>query len=245
MNLPFEVYLDAITEEADRLVDAAGRGLGVAVPTCPGWRLNDLVGHVAGLYLRFGAAVGVTEDTPPGERRRPEPPGAEQDPLAALEAAALGLVRILADAGPDAPWRSPSGRELDAAWLARRMALETAVHRVDAELARGRANPVERELAVNGIDEIIDDRLRTRVPNAPEASLGGSLCLACTDDPAAWVVEVERGRLRVRNGRAPATAALAAKASDVFLFTWNRVDPELLSVTGDLRVAKAWRTLPI
>ena len=51
--------------------------------------------------------------------------------------------------------------------------------------------------------------------------------------------------MRVRNGRAPATAALAAKASDVFLFTWNRLDPELLSVTGDLRVAKAWRTLPI
>ena len=58
MNLPFEVYLDAITEEADRLVDAADRGLGVAVPTCPGWRLNDLVRHVAGLYVRFGARSG-------------------------------------------------------------------------------------------------------------------------------------------------------------------------------------------
>ena len=244
MKLPFEVYLDAITEEADRLVDAAGRGLAVSVPSCPGWHVEDLVRHVSGLYVRFGRRVGVTEESA-ADAGAPQFEPDEDDPIAALEAAAIELVRILAAAGPDAPWLSPAGRATDVGWVARRMALETAVHRVDAELARGAANAVERELAVDGIDEVIEDRLRSRVPAADHVSLGGSLCLACSDDPAAWVVEVDRGRMRVRNGRAPANAALVAKASDVFLFTWNRVDPELLSVTGDLRVAKAWRTLPV
>ena len=43
-----------------------------------------------------------------------------------------------------------------------------------------------RELAIDGIDERIAIHLATDVPEVPDATLGGVLCLACLDDPAAW-----------------------------------------------------------
>ena len=149
--LAFEDYLDTIGEEADRLVDAAARGLGVAVPTCPGWRVGDLVGHLSGLFLRF--AAGLSSE-PSDARTRPRcPRGTATSWWISRPPRRSCSCGRLARRGLDAPFTSPSGRELTGAWLARRMALETAVHRVDVELARGRANPVERELAVDGIDE--------------------------------------------------------------------------------------------
>ena len=47
------------------------------------------------------------------------------------------------------------GRQTSGFW-ARRMAVETAVHRYDAQLAAGDPQPVERMLAADGVDEYLD-----------------------------------------------------------------------------------------
>lgn len=43
-----------------------------------------------------------------------------------------------------------------AAWWRRRQALETAVHRVDAERVLGPASPVDPALTVDGVAEVVD-----------------------------------------------------------------------------------------
>lgn len=239
--LPFASYVDAIGEEVDRLGQAGARGLEVAVPTCPGWFVADLLGHVAAVCRHWSVQLEAGDA---GERTPVGDAGSGDGVLAGLEREATRLLGALARSGPDAPCWNWSGTDLVATWVARRLALETAVHRVDGELAFARPTPVEAELAVDGIDERLDVHLRVDLPEAPEATLGGSACLVCTDVDAAWVVEAGGGRLRWRHGRGPADAVLVGSASDLLLFTWNRVEVDALALTGRRDVALAWRTLP-
>jgi uncharacterized protein (TIGR03083 family) len=162
-----------------------------------------------------------------------------------FEATCSDLQGALGDRDPEEPCWNWSGAELTAGWVCRRMALETAVHRYDTELSVGSPTPLSRELAIDGIDEWISVHLATDVPEAPDANLGGVLCLACADDPAAWTVEVASGRLRWREGRGPADAVLVGPASDLYLYCWNRRPLDVLDLTGSREVALAWTSLVI
>ena len=92
------------------------------------------------------------------------------------------------------------------------MALESAVHRYDAELAAESPTSIASDLAVDGIDEFLTVHLTTNLPEYPEATLGGPLCLACSDTDDAWTVEIGAGKFRVRGGRGPAAAYLSGTA---------------------------------
>jgi uncharacterized protein (TIGR03083 family) len=244
VRLAFASYLDVIGEEADRITDTAARGRGLAVPSCPGWTLDDLVGHLAEVYRHWTAQVLAAHpaghvEVPDGD----EPP--MSDPISMLDREVVRLVGALQDAGSDAPCWNWSGTDLVVAWVARRMAHESAVHRVDAEMAAGLTTPIETELAVDGIDERLDVHLGTDIVDVPEVSLGGSICLVCSDADAAWVIDTNQDTLRWRSGRGPADAVLVGTASDLLLFTWNRIGVDALLMTGKAEVAAAWRTLPV
>ena len=239
--LAFASYLDAIGEDVDRLGQASEAGLGAAVQSCPGWSVAELLGHVTTVYERWSAqlaagdpsrsAVAAPLDASPGTRDH-------------LDDAAAALLRQLAELGPDAACWNFSGTDLVSGWVARRVALETAVHRVDAERAYGPSTPIETELAVDGIAERIEVLLPVVAARAPEVSLGGSTCLVCSDADASFVVDVSAGRVRSRRGRGPADTVLIGTASEIFLFSWGRLGPDVLAVTGRQDVARAWASLP-
>jgi uncharacterized protein (TIGR03083 family) len=241
--VPFERHLEAITAEAVRLAAVTAEALDRKVPSCPEWTGRHLIDHVWHVHTFWHAQVRAADESArrdPGERSIPE----GEEPGDWLEDAAAGLVDDLAEAGPAAPCWNWSGRELAVRWVARRMALETTVHRFDGELTGGAPTPIETDLAVDGIDEFLRVHLQTDLPETPEATLGGTLCFACTDSDHAWIVEVGRGQLRVREGSGPASACLRGTASDLYLFTWNRRSVDELELTGDRSVAAAWATLP-
>lgn len=239
MTLAFATYLDHLEEEADRLADAASSAPRRSVPTCPGWDLAALVTHLANVYGRFLTQIRAADPhtlhpTSPLDAVAPE----------ALVDEAVAVAAALRAAGPDAPCWNFTGQDLTAGFVARRLAHETAVHRVDAELAAGSANPIERELAVDGVDERLAVLLPHHLRRAPEASLGGSLCLVCSDDAAAWTVEVAHGALELRARRQPADAVVVASASDLCRFVWNRPTRQRLQVTGTVALVEAWAGLP-
>src|SRR5690606_4587906 len=64
-----------------------------------------------------------------------------------------GLVEALEATDPDAPMATWAGEQPGSFWP-RRMALEAALHRVDAQLAVGAPTPVATGLALDGIDEL-------------------------------------------------------------------------------------------
>lgn len=240
----FEERVNALEEESARLGLVIAPALAEKVPSCPGWTGRELAEHVAGV-LTFWAHQLASGD--PTERHVPPSydSSAASDPVEWLDAATAVLVEALGEMGPDEPCWNWSGVELHSGWVARRMALELAVHRFDGELTVGETTAIASALAVDGIDERLEVHLRTDVPDAPESGLGGPICLSCSDAEAAWVVEVGNGRFRSRHGAGPAAAVLRGPASDLFLFTWNRVGLELLDLTGDRSVAEAWATLPV
>lgn len=240
----FEEHRVAIERESARLGTVLDAGLDLRVASCPQWVVRDLADHVVsvlGFWRTQLAAADPTSRTAVGG-----PAGiGEGDPAERLHEESEGLVGLLADVGPDSPCWNWAETDLRSSWVARRMALELAVHRYDGELAAGEPTPVEVALAADGLDERIKVHLALDVTDAPEATLGGSLCLDATDCDVAFVVEVGGGRLHVREGTGPASAYCSGTASDLFLFSWNRVAPDRLALTGDEAVVGAWRRLPV
>jgi len=108
------------------------------------------------------------------------------------------------------------------------MAQETAVHCWDAQVAHGRQQPIEPELAVDGVDEFLDVFLPTDLAERPRLDLGGAVQLRCTDSARSWIVTVRGGTIHVRRDQEPAStdaplATVAASASDLLLLLWRRV----------------------
>lgn len=242
-RLDFEQYLEIVPTEAARLATVTASVLDTSVPTCPEWTALELVGHLRRVY-RFWHRQVISADprdrVDPGDRSLP----LEAEPGNALEQAGAELVEAMGAAGPEAPCWNWSGADPTVAWLARRMALETVVHRYDGELCAGTPGRIDSELAADGIDEFLLVHLAADIGEVPTASLGGTLCLACSDTGDAWTVEIAMGRLRVREGRGPASACLLGPASDLLLFVWNRLGADALELTGDRAVATAWAGLP-
>jgi len=241
-RLDYGSHLAALTRECEFIIHESADELEAPVPTCPGWRLSDLLEHLGGVFAFWRAQLeAASPDTQAEPASRGVPAGS--DLVDWFENASVKLQIALHERDPAEPCWNWSGSDLTARWVCRRMALESAVHRYDAELAAGSPTVIARDLAVDGIDEWLGVHLATDVPEAPEASLGGVLCLACADDVAAWTVEVAGGRLRWREGRGPADAVLVGSASDLYLFSWSRRPLDVLDLTGNREVAAAWSSL--
>ena len=86
-------YLDAVLENVTLLVGAASKaGLDAPVPTCPKWKVADLVIHQGRVLRWMGAIVGERsqENIHPGTLDQPE----GQDPLYWLKSGAQRALQI-------------------------------------------------------------------------------------------------------------------------------------------------------
>jgi len=233
------MYVDTIEEEAERIGDLAELGTKVTIRTVLGGDLDTLLAHLADVYRRASSRLGGDLDGATTAHQR-----AGETALAVLEGSRTELVSLLRACVAGDLCSFGDELELTAGELARQLAHETAIHRVDAELARGPASAIDPELAADGVDERLNVDLARRLEGVEAPSLGGSICLICSDQADAWSVEVHRGRYQVRPGRRPADAAVVAPASDLFRFSWNRPTARPLQVTGRLAVVEAWQALP-
>jgi uncharacterized protein (TIGR03083 family) len=243
-------HLAALELDGTLLAAAAERaGLGAPVPSCPPWMVRDLLRHLS--YVHRWAASHVCGQPWPEEPSEDEvlrggPPDA--DLMGWFRAGHAALVSTLRAADPErqfwAPVPGPSGR---AAW-SRRQAHETAIHRVDAELAAGPVTPFPADFAADGIDELIMGFFG-RDPQAPHAGPPNGLQVLAdvgSGPPAAWLVELSadgRRAARVQRGPGPAACTLAGPASGLYQFLWNRCDLAAagVRVSGDARLARSWR----
>ncbi len=150
------------------------------------------------------------------------------------------LVAALSKADPDvACWtflRAPS----PLAMWARRQAHETAVHRVDAELAAGGPlSALSPPFAADGIDELLSCFI-TRGRGGLQADPRRSFRVQCIDTAAAWLVTIGADRVETAGGTAgpPGTAEceVTGRAADLYLALWSRQTTAGLEVEGDGQV---------
>jgi uncharacterized protein (TIGR03083 family) len=230
--------LATIRREADAFLLAARRGLEPDVPGCPGWTVRDLTIHLGFVHRFHTGHVGRGVTTPPPEPDRPAPPEDAQQLLAWFDAGVTDLLVALRRVDPDLPaWNWAPHTPQVAAFWPRRMALETAVHRWDAESAHGQAVGFELEVAVDGIDEM----LTVMGPVEPPADLPtGVVVVRATDDDATWAVRLAPGLIDP-GGPVPATpdAVVEGTASGLLLALWGRVPPDSLTTSGDAALVAA------
>src|SRR6516164_4788048 len=136
-------YIGALRRQGELLTGAAQRaGLAAAVPSCPGWAVRDLLKHTG--YVHRWATGFVAEGlTRPGGASEEEILG--QGPADAelpgwFREGHAALVRALGAADPGLNCWAFLPAPSPLAFWARRQAHETAIHRVDAELAAGAAS---------------------------------------------------------------------------------------------------------
>ncbi len=225
--------VDSVRRDAQLLRAAAERDLHAAVPTCPGWAMHDLLEHTGRVHHW---AAGILDERAQEARPLTDAATGPDDPEQRVEWFAEGVEQVtaaLSRAGEDTPvWNWSSGVSPSRFWV-RRMPLETAVHRWDAENGAGAAQPVEQRLAVMGIEEMADVWLPRLSRRLQKVSLQATLHLHCTDTEGEWLVRISPEGTSVTREHAKGDVAVRATASDLYLLLWNRVGPERAEVFGD------------
>jgi len=233
-------HVDALEAHGQRLADAAEKaGLDASVPTCPRWRVRDLLGHTGGVHRWAAGNVSrgrmTDEDTRAGFV---SPDDAEL--LAWFRDGHRHLVETLRSADPATTAYTFLPAPSALAFWARRQAHETAIHRVDAESASGYLTPFDTAFAVDGLAELIEAFMGRR-GGALFADPPVSLAVQATDADAAWTVRIHADHRVIEQGAGAADTTVRGTASDLYVLLWNRTGPERVRVEGDPGVLAIWR----
>jgi uncharacterized protein (TIGR03083 family) len=224
-----------VRREGEALANAAESGpLDAAVPCCPGWNVDTLLRHIGDVH-RWAASI-ARERVQERLARDFEGPAERDALLSWYRDGCSTLVDVLAAASPGHSfwfW-GPAPNAL--AFWARRQANETAVHRCDAESARGSITPLSTADAVDALDEWLG--LAPRRASAVEGS-GRILRLVPTDARVTWSVILGE-RVEVTSDRGRGHCELRGTASDLYLWSMNRAGTERMTVTGDTTLLQVW-----
>jgi uncharacterized protein (TIGR03083 family) len=219
-------FRDCLAADFARLRAVAPIDVTAAVPSCPGWTVTDLTRHVGEVYLHKTLAMREGAEPDPW----PPPQLAHEDPLALLDRAYAGLIAEFAARQPEDPagsWYTPD--QTVGFWI-RRMAHETVIHRIDAELGTGQAvAPVPTDLAIDGIDELLKVFVAYSVANWGKYFtdiLAGSAGRTYTvrTDGAAWRARTGPGVFAVEDGAGDGgtDVTVSGPPTAVLRWVWNR-----------------------
>ena len=237
--MEYREHCAAVEHEVEAIVEAIASGpVDSPTPTCPGWTVTDLVDHVGG-FSGFWAHV-LCEGA--GRPNTPFPDMPSGEAIAGWYAdVAADLVRELgATAADQSVWTWVPDRQ-NAAFVARRCAHELAIHRCDAQAARGRMQPIEGELAADGIEEIFM-MIKAFAARGEEAGRGNgeTLHLHATDWDARWLVRLTPTGLQIERDDTSGDLALQGAVSDLELLLYQRPTIGTVERLGDPAVLDAW-----
>jgi uncharacterized protein (TIGR03083 family) len=235
-------YLQCLAADYGDLRDAVAAVEPTAtVPSCPGWTMADLVVHVARVYLHKAAIMRT------GEEPEPWPPaGLAAEPSLALLGRAYGELRAefrAHEPGESVPtWFGPD--QTVGFWI-RRMAQETVIHRIDAELAaRLPITLVPGDLAADGIDEVLKRMLAYSAQEWPEefaelagghlAGEGGQDTIVVAAGEQAWTIRPSPRQVVVADGGHRDPRVLVTGPSGAVLrWLWGRAGDDAVRFDGD------------
>ena len=244
-------HLEQLRADARRIAEVVATGpLDAPVAACPGWTIGDLVGHLGGVHR--WALNAVREGRRP--EARPSTAGPEGADLGEwLVDGADAIADAIAAVPADTPSWNPWGTDPTVGFWARRQALETMIHRWDAEAAVGGTTPLPASMASDAIDELFEVILPRTLRRDDAVPPTGSLHVHCTDVPGEWLVWIGEGdgdsdghgELMMRREHAKGDAAMRGPAETLVLHLWGRTHEltEPADVVGDAAVAATWARL--
>lgn len=214
--------------------EVAARDLTARVPSCPEWDVNELVRHTAAVYLH---KVEAMSSGMPQEGEWP-PAGIEnEETLALFDRGYRELIHEFDTREPGdgaATWYAPD--QTVGFWI-RRMAQETVIHRVDAELALNEPiAPIPDDFAVDGVDEVIVVFLsyitRTWAAEIPELKDCDGRSVRVIAGGRSWTLHLTPEGVAVDDA-ADADATVSGAPSDMLLWLWRRGSDDPITIQGD------------
>lgn len=231
----------AIEREGEAVACAVERGRTAAVPSCPGWTVADLAVHL-GVVHRWAAETVRTRSTERvrGAIERWGVPSDRPDLADWVRAGVAEVAGVLAAAEPETPvftWGPPPTVRF---WLVRQ-AVETMLHRWDAESALGEPGPLDPALSAEGLDEWFRAFVPLVRSRSAKAGDGETYHFHRTDGEGEWLVSFPAGATtaEVRTEHAKGDVAVRGPAPALLLFLWHR-PAEGLEVFGDAGLLKRW-----
>ena len=241
--------LPVAAADARALLSAAEADWEAPIIGCPAWDAEGLVRHVGGIFAWMAATIRS------GERANRAELGPVPEDAADLPPWYLGgLDSVLetmrqTDDGREIWNFSATETERNIGWWRRRLPVEVAVHRWDAQNALATADPdappadaLDGEVATAGIGEYLIHFLPRLLAQDGLEDWTGTLHLHATDGPVEWLVDLGAGGVAVP-GHAKADTAIRATRSDLLLWLHNRATAEPLEVFGDEAVLGHWQQL--
>jgi uncharacterized protein (TIGR03083 family) len=248
-------FLECLAADYQRILAVVPGHMDLAVPSCPGWSVADLTRHVGEVYLH--KAASMREGGEPAWEW-PPPELANEEPVGLLERAYAELVEEFAARKPEDVVGTWYGPDPTVGFWIRRMAQETVVHRIDAELGVGiPIAPVPDDLAIDGVDELLKVFVAFAVSEWPadftdewpKDATGAPASPAnrtyeIRTDGASWLVKTAPGHfdvtggagVKVVDGGTPDVVVQGAPAA-LLRWAWNREMPGAqteVTIDGDL-----------
>ena len=229
-------FLECLEADYRRIREVVPGHLEEQVPTCPEWTVDDLTWHLGMVYLHKATTMRQ------GSQPENWPPDFDDDASAIelIDDAYRQLTEEFAARDPAEPTGTWYGPDQTVGFWIRRMAQETVIHRIDAELgAREQVTPVPDDLATDGIDELLKVFVGYGVSEWAEAlkdSPGHTYLItadATVGNPGvSWLVSTSPGQLTVAGGPGELVSGtvtldvtVSGTPTDVLRWAWNRETP--------------------
>jgi uncharacterized protein (TIGR03083 family) len=227
------------------------------VPSCPEWAAADLLWHLAEVQ-HFWTTMVRQRPKGPDDYVEPDRPESYDALLELFDAGTPELLAALRATGPEEETWTWSEGHHTAGFIYRRQAHEALIHRLDAELAVGRAGgftAIDPALAADGVHEALDVMFGGCPPWGTWTPTDTHLRVDCTDTgESVWV------RLGHFSGTSPEgnsyddddlhvvdhpgsepDAVVAGPAAALDAWLWRRGDDSEVTVAGDRSAYDAFR----
>ncbi len=201
------------------------------MPSCPGWTATDVLVHVGQVYEHKILCMTLGREPDPEQRTAvPQNASALHTWFVGHRDTLLEQLSRRGHAQPSHTWFPP---DQSVGFWYRRMASETAVHRVDAELAAGTRTPVDPELAADGIDELIGFVVHD-FGDSPALPEGAGRTVELQAGHHRWTLTLRPGGVDYAARGVAVDAVIHAPPEDLLLYLWNRdLDNVVVRTWGD------------
>lgn len=243
-------YIGFVAAEGALFTAAAENGeLSVDIADCPGWDMRELVRHLGMIHLWAAANVAFphtdwldVDELPDLVKYWPDLASSyrpDTDPLPWYRDTLANLIEVLETAPADVaaftflPAASPLSM-----W-ARRQASELAIHRFDAEQARGVTSHFDAAFATDMLDELLcgfAPRPRDIDLDRPQV-----IHVHTADTDEHWYLTIGSQLTEMSSDGGEADLSLTAIAADLYLLLWNRPPNSAVTMSGNTDLIELWR----
>ncbi|NNC79380.1 MAG: maleylpyruvate isomerase family mycothiol-dependent enzyme [Acidimicrobiales bacterium] len=245
-------YIGYADTEGDKFASAAEQGdLDVDVPACEGWDMRALVRHLGLIHLWAAAHLAFpgddrldAKDIPAMAHYWPELGSSwpeDEDLVSWYRQTKENLVDVLKSTPADHECFTFLPAPTPLTMWSRRQASEIAVHRFDAEQARGISSGFEPEFATDMLDELLSGFAPRPKFEDGQVESDQVLHVHADDVDEHWYLTIGPDGIKSTRDGGEADLTITATASQLYLLMWNRTDDSTATLTGDAGVMDLWR----